>query len=154
MVTFAPINAFLFGARATTAQLYPGWDTFEFDQGHVTKNQLIEVLLSENVKVYSNGSYIMLAVENSWIALSNDLIFKTYIEINKVNEDLTRVCFANNSHVENPCVDHLSLTVCNTRGCHTRSARGTRITRQLSLRKASSCSEHKFILRVSRVRKN
>ena len=23
--------------RATTAQLYPGRDTFEFDQGHVTK---------------------------------------------------------------------------------------------------------------------
>ena len=65
MVTFAPINAFLFGARATPAQLYPGWDTFEFDQGHVTRNQLIAVLLSENVKVYSNGSYIMMAVENS-----------------------------------------------------------------------------------------
>ena len=27
------------GARATTAQLYPGLDTFEFDQGHVTNNQ-------------------------------------------------------------------------------------------------------------------
>ena len=26
------------GVRATTAQLYPGWDTFEFDQGHMTKN--------------------------------------------------------------------------------------------------------------------
>ena len=45
MVTFAPINAFLFGAQATTAQLYPGWDTFEFDQGHVTKNQPIAVLV-------------------------------------------------------------------------------------------------------------
>ena len=32
------------GVRATTAQLYPGRDTFEFDQGHVTKNQPIAVL--------------------------------------------------------------------------------------------------------------
>ena len=32
-------RAVVFGAGATTAQLYPGWDTFEFDQGHVTKNQ-------------------------------------------------------------------------------------------------------------------
>ena len=37
--------------RATTAQLYPGRDTFdrdtfEFDQGHVTKNQpIIELIL-------------------------------------------------------------------------------------------------------------
>ena len=29
------------GMRATTAQLYPGRDTFEFDQGHVTKTQKI-----------------------------------------------------------------------------------------------------------------
>ena len=38
------------GARATTAQLYPGRDTFEFDQGYVTKNQPVTVLvlLSEN----------------------------------------------------------------------------------------------------------
>ena len=28
----------------TTAQLYPGRDTFEFDQGHVTNNQPITVL--------------------------------------------------------------------------------------------------------------
>ena len=33
------------GVRATTAQLYPGRDTFEFDQGHVTKNQPITVLI-------------------------------------------------------------------------------------------------------------
>jgi len=33
--------------RATTAQLYPGRDKFEFDQGHVTKNQPItELILS------------------------------------------------------------------------------------------------------------
>ena len=37
-------RAVVFGARATTAQLYPGRDTFEFDQGHVTKNQAITVL--------------------------------------------------------------------------------------------------------------
>ena len=37
--------------RATAAQLYPGWDTFEFDQGHVIKNQPITVLvlLSESL---------------------------------------------------------------------------------------------------------
>ena len=34
-----------FGVRATTAQLYPGRDTFEFDQRHVTKNQPITVLI-------------------------------------------------------------------------------------------------------------
>ena len=33
------------GVRATTAQLCPGRDTFEFDQGHVTKNQPITVLI-------------------------------------------------------------------------------------------------------------
>ena len=42
-----------FGVRATTAQLYPGRDTFEFDQGHVTKNQPITVLnlLSESLAI-------------------------------------------------------------------------------------------------------
>ena len=47
MVTFAPENApaVVFGARATIAQLYPDRDTFEFDQGHVTKNQQITVLV-------------------------------------------------------------------------------------------------------------
>ena len=33
------------GVRPTTAQLYPRRDTFEFDQGHVTKNQPITVLI-------------------------------------------------------------------------------------------------------------
>ena len=44
-------RAVVFQARATTAQLYPGGDTFEFDQGHVTKNQPITVLvlLSESL---------------------------------------------------------------------------------------------------------
>ena len=38
------------GARATTSQLYSGRDTFEFDQGYVTKNQPVTVLvlLTEN----------------------------------------------------------------------------------------------------------
>ena len=31
--------------EATSAQWYPGRDTFEFDQGHVTKNQPITVLI-------------------------------------------------------------------------------------------------------------
>ena len=45
--------AVVFGARATTAQLYPGQDTFEFDYGHVTKNQPITVfvLLSESLDI-------------------------------------------------------------------------------------------------------
>ena len=33
----------VFDARATTTQLYPGRDTF--DQGHVTKNQPITLLV-------------------------------------------------------------------------------------------------------------
>ena len=39
--------------RATTVELYPGRDRFEFDQGHVTKNQPITVLvlLSESLGV-------------------------------------------------------------------------------------------------------
>ena len=39
------------GAQTTTAQLCPDRDTFEFDQGHVTKNQPITmlVLLSESL---------------------------------------------------------------------------------------------------------
>ena len=43
--------AVVFGALATTAQLYPSQDTFEFDQGYVTKNQPITVLvlLSESL---------------------------------------------------------------------------------------------------------
>ena len=37
-----------------TAQLYPGRDTFEFDQEHMTKNQPITVLvlLSESLGIY------------------------------------------------------------------------------------------------------
>ena len=41
-----------FGVRAIV-QLYPGRNTFEFDQGHVTKNQPITVLnlLSESLTI-------------------------------------------------------------------------------------------------------
>ena len=41
------------GVRATTVQLYPDLDTFEFGQGHVTKNQPITVLilLSESLVI-------------------------------------------------------------------------------------------------------
>ena len=35
----------VFSTQATTMKLYPSWDTFEFDQGHVTKNQPITVLV-------------------------------------------------------------------------------------------------------------
>ena len=46
-------HAVVFGMWATTAQLYPGQDTFEFDQGHMTKNQPITVLilLSESIGI-------------------------------------------------------------------------------------------------------
>ena len=39
--------------RATTAELHPGQDTFAFDQGHMTKNQPITVLvlLSESLGI-------------------------------------------------------------------------------------------------------
>ena len=35
----------VYSTQATTAKLYPGRDTFEFDQEHVTKNQPITVLV-------------------------------------------------------------------------------------------------------------
>ena len=46
-------SAVVFGARATTAQLYHGRDTFEFDRWHVTKNQPITALflLSESLGI-------------------------------------------------------------------------------------------------------
>ena len=49
----AKTYAVLFGARAITVQLYPGRDTFELDQGHVTKKQPITVLvlLSESLGI-------------------------------------------------------------------------------------------------------
>ena len=37
--------AVVFGTQATTMQLYLGQDTFEFYQGHMTKNQPIIVLI-------------------------------------------------------------------------------------------------------------
>ena len=39
-----PVNNHIakFGVRATTAQLYPGRDTFEFDQEHVTSAHFVE----------------------------------------------------------------------------------------------------------------
>ena len=41
------------GTWATTAQFFPSQDTFEFDQGHMTKNQPITVfvLLTESLGV-------------------------------------------------------------------------------------------------------
>ena len=47
------IEVLVFGERTTTAQLYPGRDTFEFDQGQVTKNQPITLLalLSESLGI-------------------------------------------------------------------------------------------------------
>ena len=45
--------AVVIGARATTRQLHSGHNRFEFDQGHVTKNQPITVLvlLSESLGI-------------------------------------------------------------------------------------------------------
>ena len=48
--------------RATTAQLYPGRDTFEFDQGHVTKNQLSQSSFCRK------SSYITVLVETLFSA--------------------------------------------------------------------------------------
>ena len=42
---FLRVTTIVFGVWATTVQLYLGLDTFEFDQGHVTKNQPITVLV-------------------------------------------------------------------------------------------------------------
>ena len=46
-------HAVVFGTQTTIAQLYPGQDTFEFDQGHMTKNQPIAmlILLSESLGI-------------------------------------------------------------------------------------------------------
>ena len=46
-------RAVVFSVRATTAQLYPGQDTFEFNKGHMTKNQPITVaiLLRESLGI-------------------------------------------------------------------------------------------------------
>ena len=46
-------GAVVFGAQATTAQLYLSQDTFEFGQGHMANNQPITVLflLSENLVI-------------------------------------------------------------------------------------------------------
>lgn len=46
-------RAIVFGERATTTQLFPGRDTFEFDQGWVTKNQptTMLILLSESLGI-------------------------------------------------------------------------------------------------------
>ena len=53
-------RAVVFSAGATTARLYPGRDTFEFDQGHVTKNQPTTVLISLNkVQLYNNYNYFL-----------------------------------------------------------------------------------------------
>ena len=42
---FLRVTTVVFGVWATTVQLYLGQETFEFDQGHVTKNQPITVLV-------------------------------------------------------------------------------------------------------------
>ena len=53
LVSHALITYSSICSQATTAQLYPGRDIFEFGQGHVTKNQPITVLvlLSESLGI-------------------------------------------------------------------------------------------------------
>ena len=65
-------HAVLVGAQAATVQLYPGCDTFEFDQGHVTKNQPITmlVLLGESSGIYSNNPCYLVCKLNSWGVIS------------------------------------------------------------------------------------
>ena len=55
-------------------QLYPGRDTFEFDQGHMTKNQPITVL-------------ILLRYHGRWISTKNGkkLFFAVQIEKTEIN---------------------------------------------------------------------
>ena len=45
--------AVVFGTQATIVQLYPDWDKFVFDQGHVTKDQELTmlVLLSKSLGI-------------------------------------------------------------------------------------------------------
>ena len=47
-------HAVVFGAWATTVQLYLSRNTFEYDQGHMTKNQPVTVLalLSESLGIH------------------------------------------------------------------------------------------------------
>ena len=47
--------AVVFDAQATTAQLHPGRDTFEFNQRHVTKNQTITVLVLLSESLVNNN---------------------------------------------------------------------------------------------------
>ena len=55
--------------RARTAQLYPGRDTFEFDQGHVTKNQPITVLILLSESLASN--------KNFWLTCDQVVLLET-----------------------------------------------------------------------------
>ena len=50
--------------RATTAQFYPSRDTFEFDQGHMTKNQPITelIFLRESLAIYQNYMYYVILI--------------------------------------------------------------------------------------------
>ena len=45
--------------RATTEELYPGRDTFTFDQGHVTENQPISSSLRPGLRAFKrkNGLF-------------------------------------------------------------------------------------------------
>ena len=54
---------------ATTVQLYPGRDTFEFDQGHVTKNQPITVLilLSESLAWLFLLFHMEVCIVKNWL---------------------------------------------------------------------------------------
>ena len=68
--------------QATTAQLYPGRDTFEFDQGHVSKNQPI----TENVAIIIiffgvDVSFYLLVSRNSGTQLDTISFSALYISV-------------------------------------------------------------------------
>ena len=39
----------MYPEQSTNAQMYHDWDTFDFSQSHVTKNQTMAVYLSESL---------------------------------------------------------------------------------------------------------
>ena len=52
-------HAVIFSAQATTALLYPGLDTLVFDNGTLTKNQEISVLVLSSESIFKNSTSSM-----------------------------------------------------------------------------------------------
>ena len=89
--------------QLTTAQLYPGRDTFEFDQGHVTKNKPITVLilLSESLAIsgvatlHTAAALAMRAAVKTELSNRNDTM-AFFFAANK-NKDDGKAALAKNS---------------------------------------------------------